>query len=852
LLWVAAARATAQGQQVEVRRSTNLATGNLSQWQTATALGRKHSSFESLVVLPRANEEMFVLINGDALMGYGFNGTTWSEAMGGGSSAWYPLGHASTVTSTATAVLVKNGEVYIGGGFGVLKWDGSVWRALGSGISGVNVLAFDSYGNLYAGGYSLTGDIGQTVARWDGAKWRLLDSGTNGPVAALAINSAGHLFVGGKFTMVGGAAANYIAKWDGTAWSSLGSGTNGYVNALALDSVGALYAGGDFTSAGGMTANRIAKWNGDSWSPLGLGANADVRAIVLDDLGNIYIGGSFTVAGGIVANSVAKWNGTSWSALGNGMDGAVNALVWTTGLFAGGEFMTAGSTTVNRIARWTGASWSACGEGANNTVRSLANSGTSQVFAAGDFTQAGAAGVSYVAKWEASTWGPLGLNGTIGTIYAVTADAVGNIYAGGNFTRIGGAAVNYLAKWDGATWTSVDSGVNNTVRALLLNATGSLIIGGDFTTAGGSPANRIAEWTGTSWRTFGSGAAGAVYALAIDTSGSLYAGGDFSSVGGVNANNIAKWTGAAWSALGSGVNGSVRAIAAAKSGGVFAGGRFQTAGGILTPYTAQWDGATWRDMKFLSLGAPVAALVVDSSNNLFAGLDMGDGRIFKWDGATWARIGGQSSLATWALTMDTSGRLYAGGMLEPGANGGGRVAMWDGTAWTALGDYRSPSLGEVHALTVSDGKPVAGSTGVHFWGNAIGDATSVIVAAANTTNADIWEANPTLDDSVTLRRYSISSWGAATDARANRANPYDIGLLFDGTNNRGMVIWSEDDVILKKDFNAAAVATDPDVLARGMLGLFTVGELGDGVNFPVVQFGSDRTLNRGVVQSDAP
>ena len=91
-------------------------------------------------------------------------------------------------------------------------------------------------------------------------------------VHALAINSSGNLYAGGKFYNPPGAwTVNRIAKWNGTSWSALGSGMNKYVNALVFDSASNLYAGGDFTTAGGVSANRIARWNDTSVLALGNG-----------------------------------------------------------------------------------------------------------------------------------------------------------------------------------------------------------------------------------------------------------------------------------------------------------------------------------------------------------------------------------------------------------------------------------------------------------------------------------------------------------------------------------------------------------------------------------------------------
>jgi hypothetical protein len=59
--------------------------------------------------------------------------------------------------------------------------------------------------------------------------------------------------------MAGGVPANHVAKWDGSAWSALGSGVNDTVNALAVDGAGHLFVGGCFTLAGTNAAPYVAE-----------------------------------------------------------------------------------------------------------------------------------------------------------------------------------------------------------------------------------------------------------------------------------------------------------------------------------------------------------------------------------------------------------------------------------------------------------------------------------------------------------------------------------------------------------------------------------------------------------------
>lgn len=275
-------------------------------------------------------------------------------------NSWTALDPRATspVLSLATDA---SGNLYAGGGLGIARWDGHSWSELGDGVFVLPyVLTVDMEGNLYAGGLisSAGGMPANGIARWDGISWSALGDGVNDSVTALAIDSLGNLYVGGYFTSAGGVSANHIACWDGNSWSALDSGIKSsygsrVVEALAVDSSGNLYVGGKFETAGGASVGNIACWDGTSWSALGSGINnGRVNALTFDAEENLYVGGTFTSAGGVSANFIACWDGNSWSGLGSGMSSTVNSLLIDNdgNLYAGGSFTIAGDTSANRIA----------------------------------------------------------------------------------------------------------------------------------------------------------------------------------------------------------------------------------------------------------------------------------------------------------------------------------------------------------------------------------------------------------------------------------------------------------------------------------------------------------------------
>jgi hypothetical protein len=770
---------------------------------------------------------MVLAISGESstnVIAYSYNGTSWSEVLGGGDWTRVLFGYGG-IDGKVNAITASGSDIYVGGSFisidGVMvnriaKWNGSSWSAIQGGVNGsVNSLTTDSNGNLYAGG-SLTTAGGTPVnyiAKWNGSSWSALGGGVNSNLYALATDNSGNIYAGGDFTTAGGTAANYIAKWNGSSWSSLGGGVgSSSVKAITSDSSGNIYAGGDFATASGTTVNRVAKWNGSAWSALSGGVDSSggvstVTALTTDSNGSLYAGGYFITADTSVVWRVAKWNGSSWSSLNSGVDSYIFALTADSSgnLFAGGAFYRADGSIANYIAKWNGSSWSALAGGVDGSVFAVAMDSNGKLYAGGSFGAASGTSSARIAQWNGTSWNgltsqPGGLNGSI---LATVKDSSGNLFVGGSFTTAGGTTVNRVAKWNGSSWSALGGGFNNTVSTVTMDSSGNLYAGGYFTTASGVTVNRIAKWNGTSWSALGGGLNDRATTVTTDSSGNLYAGGYFTTASGLLVNRVAKWNGTSWTALGGGVSAYVSALSTDSGGNIYAGGNFSSASGQTVNRVAKWNGTSWSRLGG-GVNNTAFALNSDSSGNLYLGgafLNAGGtsvNYIAKWDGSSWSALSGGTNNSVYTLATDSDGSVYAGGLFtEASGTTANYVAKWNGTSWSSIGPG---ALNNIDSLVVSGSDIYAGGDAglTKFTTTAaaaaqLSDSTASLVAGYNGTSHLFY-----IDSNNDVITKSLSgsplSWSAATTVHTGNVSSV-TGGFYPASNN--LVAWFIDNSIVQ-------------------------------------------------------
>jgi hypothetical protein len=482
---------------------------------------------------------------------------------------------------------------------------GNVYAAAPDGAGGFFIGGrFSSIGPYHADNIAHVNADGTLDTAWTGS--------TDGVVYALAV-SADTVYAGGDFNNAGGAARVSLAgfvKSTGAlntsfASSAEGTGFDPFVASLRL-SGSSLYVGGRFTTLGGSARTNFGAVSATSGGATGFSANTDgiVFAIAVGPTGTVYAGGAFThVKTNDVRNFAAAFDSSGtllpWDPDPNGEVYALE--VSGSSVYAGGAFEFIGAFPRNALARV-----SATGEGDAEAwdpdvigqVYALAvpSPGTT-VYAGGEFQQVDVLTRDNVAAFNASDASATSFAPVIGGEVDALAISGSTIGLGGEFRSAGDGASSpapqrrsNLAAFDLTTGeaSSWNPGANGTVEVVLVS--GSVIYaGGSFTVANGQTRERLAAFTtggaATPWNPGVHN--GSVLALTI-VGDTVYAGGTFSGQTSVSNPPVAKNRLAAFQANGVGnglgnlvaqwdpnANGSVFALDAIGST-IYVGGSFTT------------------------------------------------------------------------------------------------------------------------------------------------------------------------------------------------------------------------------------------------------------------------------------
>lgn len=353
-----------------------------------------------------------------------------------------------------TATLDYNDSATVSGIAAII--DGS-YSTLGGGTNGViGCWAFDTSGNLYAGGNFTTagGVTVNYIGRWNGFAWSAIGGatkGTSGRVYCMAFTADGKLFVGGNFATAGGTTVNNFCLYDPATdtFSAVGGATKGVDSIVRAVDVhyqnDYVFLGGDFANAGGAAAVRLARYRRatDAFAAIGAGANGAVRSIVCASSADYaYIGGSFTTLDGVAANRVGIITtlGTVYASMGiAGMNDDVNALkIMPDGsVIAGGNFTTVEGVTCYGVAQYVGGQWYSLSipYDTTPTVSDLTIGADSVIYAAVsiDGTEWGLSSIQ-ILKYVNGSWLVVNVGTPARSNLAMIVSRYGDLYFGSNVT----------------------------------------------------------------------------------------------------------------------------------------------------------------------------------------------------------------------------------------------------------------------------------------------------------------------------------------------------------------------------------------------------------------------------------
>ncbi len=432
----------------------------------------------------------------------------------------------------------------------------------------VNTLTVDA-SSLYAGGYftqlggqprSLVGAVDRatgSVRSWNPSVTGPADVYISKPYVSALTTNGRAVFVGGRFSSVGGEPRSALASVDPvtgavTAWdpSPIYHYSYPYPYVWALAVLGdTVFVGGSFDAIGGqehayLAAIDAATGFATGWNPR---PNEQVWSLCADGRA-VYAGGSFRSMGPwqtrhcLAALDLTTGALKDWNPDPNGLE--VRALAVSGGtIYAGGDFTFIGGEARSGIAALdtlTGAA-TAWNPAADGEVRALElRDGT--LYVGGGFRHIGGQPRRFAAALDPATGVATGWDPNANYWVYALASSGNTIYLGGFFETMGGESRFGIAAVDAVTgalspWKADTDGI---VGALAVSGE-TVYAGGLFSTIAGQPRNCVAALdvsTGAlrGWdpNLYGSGVANAqpeVHALAI-YGHTIYVGGDFYYIGG--------------------------------------------------------------------------------------------------------------------------------------------------------------------------------------------------------------------------------------------------------------------------------------------------------------------------------
>lgn len=365
-----------------------------------------------------------------------------------------------------------------------------------------------------------------------------------------------------------------------------------------------------------------------------------------------------------------------------------------------------------------------------------------------------AVGDAEVWRWDGTEWSQVGGDGRNGSWADQTFENVTSIAANGTTLYAGlGSGTGDAEVWSCDTssgcddWTKIGGdGINNGWALSTYEEVDSMtFMGGNLYAGIGTGANdaEVWRWNGSSWTKIGGDSTNsgwttnieAVYSLTNDGT-NVYAGTGLTAGEG----DVWRWNGSSWLQIGGDTMNSSWASSTFEYvyslqyfGGNLYAGLGTTAG---EAEVWRYNGSTWAKIggdtvnsSWDSSSYEMVYSMTNDGTNLYAGLGntAGDNEVYRFNGSTWTKIGGDGINSGFTNTHTMvqslaygSSTLYAG---LSGTGSNGEMWSWNGSAWTRMGGgYINESWGylnmqNIESMTVY-GEYLYAGTGNTVAGNA--------------------------------------------------------------------------------------------------------------------------------------